>query len=743
MAGSPLQQVLASAVRHHQEGDLAGARLLYGRVLEQDPLQPDALHLLGVALAQAGDLAAAEHSIRQAIAQRDGVAGYWNHLGQVLRSAGRFEAAIAAYRRGSELPGGFIEGSGGLGVLLREHGRAGEAVGCFERALAAAPAGPIRQQLLNDLGAALGMTGRPAEAAEAFAAILAADPTHVQAQQNLGVALVQAGRLDEGIAACRRAIGMREDLFEAHMTVGIGLGKQGQLDAAVASGERAVQLQPSNPKGHLNLAQLYGKRGDVARALAACERLVAAEPTMGTAAAALAGLYLDVGRHAESSAAFDRAVGLAPADAAVASGRIFAGHFYPDRPPAVLAAQQRAFDEAFGRPWSVAAAPHVNDRSPDRPLRVGYLSPNFNDHVLASLMLQLFTHHDPAAVEMWLYSDVARPVPTTARFAALATRFQTTVGLSDDRVAALVRGDRIDVLVDLTMHMADNRLGVFARRAAPVQVTWCYPGSTGLSAIDYRISDPHLDPPGRFDDAYAERTVRLPDTFFCYDPMVDLPVAAPPHAAASPSHAAAGFVTFGCLNNFCKVNDAVLDLWGRVMAAAPGSRLMLLSPEGDHRCRVEGELARHGVAADRVEHVGRRSRDDYLRLYDRIDLCLDTFPYNGHTTSLDGYHMGVPVVTLVGPTVVGRVGLSQLANLGLTDLVADDEGAFVRTAVGLAQRPDRLAALRATLRARLRASPLMDGRRFARHMEAAYRQMWQTWCAGGPPIGFDVGRTEA
>jgi predicted O-linked N-acetylglucosamine transferase (SPINDLY family) len=288
----------------------------------------------------------------------------------------------------------------------------------------------------------------------------------------------------------------------------------------------------------------------------------------------------------------------------------------------------------------------------------------------------------------------------------------------------LVRGDQIDILVDLTLHMSRSHLLVFARKPAPVQICWLgYPGTTGLTEIDYRLTDPYLDPPGLNDAYYSEQSIRLPETFWCYDPLTTEPAINPLPALKN------GQITFGSLNNFCKVNAAVLELWARVLSAVEQSRLLLLAPEGSARENVLRILGKAGISANRITVVGPQSRECYLKLYHDIDIGLDTLPYNGHTTSLDAYWMGVPVVTLVGQTAVGRAGLSQLTNLGLPELIAHTPNQYVSIAVELANDIGRLSELRSTLRQRLEQSPLMDAPRFARNIEAAYRSMWQRWCA--------------
>jgi predicted O-linked N-acetylglucosamine transferase (SPINDLY family) len=286
----------------------------------------------------------------------------------------------------------------------------------------------------------------------------------------------------------------------------------------------------------------------------------------------------------------------------------------------------------------------------------------------------------------------------------------------------MIREDRVDILVDLSQHLAGNRLPIFARRPAPVQVSFAgYPASTGVEAIKYRISDRHLEANCEFRP--AERVFLL-DTFWCYDPCGmevngnDLPALEN------------RWVTFGCLNNFCKLNEPLLKLWARLLGSVQDSHLLLLTAAGSHRQRTIELLEREGIQAQRVEFAEPRPRRDYLELYHRLDIALDPFPYNGHTTSLDALWMGVPVVSLAGQQAVARAGYSQLSNLDLRELVAFSEDDYVGIATELAQDLPRLAALRATLRLRMEASMLMDGPRFARGIEAAYRAMWRAWCAG-------------
>jgi protein O-GlcNAc transferase len=343
--------------------------------------------------------------------------------------------------------------------------------------------------------------------------------------------------------------------------------------------------------------------------------------------------------------------------------------------------------------------------------------------VVGWCFLPFFREHDHSQFEIYCYSDTRKPDEVTALIRQGADVWRETANLSDAELAAQVSQDRIDVLVDLVMHTAGTRLGMFARKPAPIQVAWlAYPGSTGLARMDYRFTDPVLDPPGQTDHFYTEQSMRL-ESFWCFEPPANSPAVGPLPAEKN------GYITFGSLNSFSKVNDAVLDLWREILAAVPDSRLVLTPPKGKITDRVREKL---GVASARLIGLPRESRLKYFKYYHNVDLALDPFPYAGGITTLDGLWMGVPVVTLPGPTIVSRGGLSILTHVGLTELAVKTKADYVALAVALARDKARLRELRASLRGRLERSVLMDAKRFAGQMESAYRAIWHKWCDKGP-----------
>jgi protein O-GlcNAc transferase len=583
------------------------------------------------------------------------------------------------------------------GRMLREFGEIEGAVTCLARAaaLASSGAGPRHALAEGGAGAARALAEARKELQIAQRRNAAKRPwrapreTLARLLAALGTTLSIGGPFDTAAALLKRATAIEPKLAVAHALLGAVLIKAQQVDEGLAALRRALDLDPGDAASRLNL---------------------------GTG-------LVSIGRHAEGIEALQRAVALRPADASYRSRLLFHLPFAPKITAGQVLEEAREWDRRHGGGANDVRS-FTNDRSPQRRLRIGYVSPDFRHHCQRFFVVPLFTHHDRESFEIIAYSSVPSPDDVTARVRGLVSQWRDIAGLDDAAAAARIVADRVDILVDLTMHMDGNRLPIFARKPAPVRVTWlAYPGTTGLSAIDYRLTDVHLDPPELGTDSlYAEQSVRLPETFWCYDPLVREPEPGPLPALAE------GSVTFGCLNNFCKTNDGVLAVWAQVVRQVEGARLLLLAPPGQARRRTIQTLERLGVTPDRIVFEGARPHAEYLALYRRVDIALDPFPYNGHTTSLDALWMGVPVVTLVGPTVVGRAGLSQAKNLGVMELVARTPDEYVRIALDLARDTARLVDLRATLRARMEQSPLMDAPRFARNLEAAYRTMWRRWC---------------
>jgi predicted O-linked N-acetylglucosamine transferase (SPINDLY family) len=587
---------------------------------------------------------------------------------------------------------------------------------------------PNEVNALHLLGLIAGQTGRYDMAVDYLQATLRLKPDYAAAHNNLGNVFIRQGKQAEAVASFRQAALSKPDFAAAHCNLGNALREQGHLDEAVASLREALRLRPDDAEAHNNLALALQAQGKLDDALASCCQALSLKPDFAEACQNLGEILKDQGRLDDALAAYRSALRIQPDAAYIHSNLVLALHYHPGYDARSIREEGARWNQLHAEPLKRFIRPHANRPDPERRLRIGYVSPDFRDHVDAFFLIPLLSNHDHRQFEIICYANVPQPDAVTERLRGYADVWRSTLGLSDEALADLVRSDQIDILVDLEMHVANNRLLMFARKPAPVQVAWLgYPGTTGLSTMDYRLTDPYLDPPGLFDSYYAEESVRLPDTFWCYDPLTDQPPVNELPALEN------GVITFGCLNNFCKINDSCLALWGDVLQAVPQSRFLLRAPAGETRDHVLARLQRKGIEAARIEFVDRVPRQEYLKLYHRIDLGLDPLPYNGHTTSLDAFWMGVPVLTLVGKTVVGRAGWSQLCNLGLQELAAETPEQFVALSARLAADLPRLQNLRATLRQGMQQSPLMDGKRFACNMEQAYRQMWRRWCQQEKP----------
>lgn len=507
----------------------------------------------------------------------------------------------------------------------------------------------------------------------------------------------------------------------------------GRTPAAEQHLRQALAINPKFIAAYNNLGNLLASRDQFDEAFAAYHQALACIPDPAAPPAEFFAIYnnlglrlKDAGRFEEAIAAHRQAIALNPKSATAHSNLLGVLHYHPAIDPRQIADEHRQWNRQHALPLKPLTHTHANVRDPARRLRIGYCSPDFYSHAVAPMVLPLIQHHDRSQVEVFCYSNVARPDAYTERFREATDHWRDTVRLPDAHMAEQIRRDQIDILVDLAGHTHGNRLLVFARKPAPIQVTrQGYPNTTGMDAIDYRITDALADPPGFSDTLHVEKLIRLPATNWLYLPPDEAsPITPLPNAP----------ITFGCLNNFAKVTEPMLRLWAQILKAAHGSRLLLKAKafnSASVRHRVHAIFAAEGITPERVQTLAYcAAPQDYLNLHHQVAIALDPFPYHGTTTTCDALWMGVPVITLAGKTHVSRVGVSLLTNIGLPELVANSPAEYVRIAVNLAADRVRLAHLRTTLRDKLRQSPLMYYAAFASHMESAYRAMWHTWCSG-------------
>jgi predicted O-linked N-acetylglucosamine transferase (SPINDLY family) len=545
---------------------------------------------------------------------------------------------------------------------------------------------------------------------------------------DLAVQCHQAGMLDKAEKLCRKILLKKPKHAQTLHLLGLLAHQQNDPAAAAVWHGKAVAAKPDFAQAHNSQAAAFFACKRFDEAVASFRRAVAVKPDYAKAHRNLGIILKDCGLVKESIDAQRRAFAAHPSWHEAQSGILLTCQCLEGHDPVALLGEHRNWDSIHAGHLAGTIAPHTNSREVNRRWRVGLVSPDFKEHPVIRFLLPFFEHHDREQIELFAYAQVSEPDEWTERAREQVDHWRSLVNVPDAAAAELIRGDEIDILVDLAGHTNGNRLMVFAHKPAPVQVTYLgYPGTTGLSAMDYRITDALADPPGMTEAHHSEQLIRLPSCAWNYGPDTE----ALPGQSPAARH---GCVTFGSFNNLAKVNERMLAVWARILEAVPGSRLLLksagfLSMEARKRVR-ESLLSKAEISEERLDIRGPEdSHESHLALYREMDIALDTFPYHGTTTTCEALWMGVPVITLAGQTHVSRVGVSLLTNVGLPEMVAETEDEYVRIAVELAGNIERLTSYRANLRDRMRESRLLDAPSFAREMEAAFRQMWISWVA--------------
>jgi protein O-GlcNAc transferase len=751
-----LQPLLASGIQALQAGQHAAAAIHFTAALEVAPDHPNALMLLGVTHQLAGRHDDAVTFLTRASSARPDDAIILTNLGEALRCVGRAEEAIGPLERAAALNPQLPEPLYNAGVALQQLGRPLDAEDRYRRALERNPghigalinlAGLLQQsndsvraeqlyltalrikpdspQALRNLASLYSSNQRFLEASNLLQKALRIQPGFTEALDDLGCILQNYGKVEEAIKLHLRAVETNPRYAPAYTNLANAYSKQGKLGEAYSLYRRIVDLKPDSHEAWYNLASVAQTATWLDEAAEGYRRCAELRPDLVAPHNNYANVRKDQARLVEAIEAFSRAAELGEVSA---SHNLLYTLLYSDDHPI---AHTRAAHEAWGKRWADPLRENhefPNAPTVERKLRVGYVSPYFRQHALGLLLDPIVGAHDLSRFELVFYSDSTVKDALTSRLTSRAMRWYDTSSLSDARLAELIRHDQIDVLVELTSHMAQSRLRALARKPAPVQLSYlAYPAATGMSAIDGTITDVHLDPPEN-DAHYVEPALRLPVSYWCYAPGDPTPDVAPLPADRN------GFVTFGELNNYCKMSERCAGTYAHVLAGVPNSRLrILIHGDLEHNTLAIRRLTDAGVPRDRIDFINYQPRDAYLREYANIDIVLDPFPCNGHTSSLDALWMGAPTISLAGEAAFGRAGVSILTNLGLTELLADSEDHYVELATRLAHDLPRLRQLRATLRDRMIASPIHDARRQARDLESIYTAEFRKWC-DKPPV---------
>jgi len=670
-------------------GALEEAIESYGRAIALTP-EDEQLHVnLSLAYFASGQMEEAMQCALKALALKPDYPEAHNDMGNALHELGRFDEAEDHYRKALALRPDYDTAYNNLGNTLHSLGRLDEAVSSFNEALRINPSYATAH---SNLGNVLKDLGREDEAAQSYNKALELEPEHALAHVNQGVALQETGCFEEAIAHHRRALTIDPEFVEAHNNLGVALQELGRLDEAISSHRKALAIDPEYAGTHNNLGVALQKMGCLDEAVACYRKALVIQPD-----------YVEAERKL-----------------------LYALTNIPGLSPDELFAEHVRFAKNQTRGISPLAEKMSNDPTPGRKLRVGYMSSDLKNHPVESIVFPLISSHDQSKFEIYCYSDVQRPDAKTQRLQSCANHWRPIAGKTDREVAGIVRADKIDVLVCLAGHFDGNRPLVCAYRAAPVQVSFCDVASSGLEEMDYLLTDTVLAPPDT-KEKFTEGLQRIPVIYQI------LPIdEAPPSVDTLPADKT-GSITFASFNNPSKLNGEVISLWAKVLKSVPDSRLLLKYQnwfdQESLRERVLEGFSACGVGQDRIEFAASLDTfEQHLARYDDVDIALDPFPFTGATTTFQALWMGVPVISLIGETLVSRYSMEILHHAGLGELAAETPEAYVTCALDLACDLDRLRTFRTSLRERMATSPLCNATPYARSIESAYQDMWGKWC---------------
>jgi predicted O-linked N-acetylglucosamine transferase (SPINDLY family) len=649
-----------------------------------------------LALLRTGQAAAMEAAAERLAQAFPAAAPAWQMLGVARLVAGDAARAVEPLEQASRLApqdAGVWDNLGAAHNALRRFDRA---AACYDTSLGLDPRDP---KVLSNAAANAGDAGRDADAHAYAARALALDPALAHAHLALGNAAARLGRHGEALAALREAVRLAPALPQAHLSLGNGLQLAGDTAGAIRATEDALRIAPGFADAQQNLGRYHHDLGDMAAAA----------------------------RH------YRAALQLAPQRLDAWSGWLFCLAHDAGIDAAELFRAHREFGDHVEAPLRARWGGWLNARDPHKRLRVGFVSGDLRDHAVAHFVQPIWRHLDRESIEIIAYATQTAEDARSAELRQLADAWHNVAALDDDGLEAAIRAARIDILFDLSGHTAQHRLGVFARKPAPLQISWIgYPNTTGLTAIDYRFIGRRAALPGELDAQFSERLVHLP-VGTVFQPPPDLPPVNPLPAVER------GFLTFGNFNRPIKLTDPVIGLWSAVLRALPDSRMLIGAVSNDEvRQRLTRAFAQRGIEAARLDFHPRVGLLEYLELHHEIDFILDTFPFTGGTTTNQALWMGVPTLTLTGETLPQRQGAGIMARAGLGEWIAHSPADFVARAVNIAGAPHELAALRGRLRGNCEDYAESETAQAARLVETALRTMWQRWCAGEPARSFEV-----
>ena len=690
----------------------------YNKAVSIKPDYAEAYYNRGIALNELKQFETAVESYDKAIAIKPDYAEAFYSRGNSLQELKQLDAAIKSYEKAIAIKPAYAEAYNNRGVTLHELEQFEAAVASYELAVVIKPG---YAEAHNNKGVSLKALKQFTEAIASYEKALFLHPEYTEAYFNLSNSLHEIKRFDDAVAGYEKAISLKPDYAEAYSNRGLSLQELQLFDAAVASYEKAIEKRPNYAEAYYNraisfqsLKQFYAAELSYSKAISFKRDYADAYNNLGT-------VLQTQGKLDNAIESFRKALSIKTNNSVIFSNLLFSLIYHPDKSAEEIFSVYQEYEDRFGEPCRKFWRDHTNDRETMRRLKVGYVSPDFRSHSVPLFLEPLLAHHDKGAVEVYAYAELIREDAVTARCKRYVEHWIPTLGLSDAAMAERIRADGIDILVDLAGHTDKNRLGVFALKPAPVSVTWLgYCSTTGLKAIDYFLTDASCVPLGS-ERLFSETPWRLEAAAYVYRPKEGMGNVNPLPAATR------GFVTFGTLTRAVRINHRTVSTWAEILKQVPGSRLVLDSKdfwdEGMQEALV-AKFAAHGINRERLE-IGYHSPPwDVLRT---VDIGLDCFPANSVTTLFETLNMGIPFITLAERPGLGRCGSSILESVGHPEWIAQSEEEYIKKAVKLASDLTALAHLRAGLREKMKASPLMDEIGFTRRIETAFQEMFVKW----------------
>ncbi|GMJ13925.1 SPINDLY [Hibiscus trionum] len=732
-------------ILYKDEGRLADAAESYQKALRADPSYKPAAECLAIVLTDLGT------SLKLAGNTQEGIQKYYEalkidphyapayyNLGVVYSEMMQYDTALGCYEKAALERPMYAEAYCNMGVIYKNRGDLESAIACYERCLAVSPNFEIAKNnmaiALTDLGTKVKLEGDINQGVAYYKKALYYNWHYADAMYNLGVAYGEMLKFDMAVVFYELAFHFNPHCAEACNNLGVIYKDRDNLDKAVECYQLALSIKPNFSQSLNNLGVVYTVQGKMDAAAIMIEKAIIANPTYAEAYNNLGVLYRDAGNISMAVTAYEQCLKIDPDSRNAGQNRLLAMNYTNEGDDDKLFEAHRDWGRRFMRLYPQYDS-WDTPKDPDRPLVIGYVSPDYFTHSVSYFIEAPLIYHDYGKYQVVVYSAVVKADAKTNRFREKVIKkggvWRDIYGIDEKKVASMVRDDRIDILVELTGHTANNKLGTMACRPAPVQVTWIgYPNTTGLPTIDYRITDSLADPPGT-KQKHVEELVRLPECFLCYTPSPEAGPISPTPALSN------GFITFGSFNNLAKITPKVLQVWAKILCAVPNSRLVVKCKPfccDSVRQKFLSALEQLGLESLRVDLLPLiLLNHDHMQAYSLMDISLDTFPYAGTTTTCESLYMGVPCVTMAGSVHAHNVGVSLLSKVGLGHLIAKNEDEYVKSALQLASDITALQNFRLSLRDLMSKSPVCDGQNFISGLEAAYRSMWHRYCKGDVP----------